>query len=117
MKRLLCALLVCVLAAGARGEVPPEAQAWASACQKSPPPLYQQAVGKMIERMKTEGLWEKCGLLLFFAAHEATPAAFNLKGCPNGVMVGGVEHQPGRALKGNGVDAWYDTKVHGQDIP
>src|SRR6266436_2375796 len=106
-----------VSARGDESNFSPESKAWAAACQQTPPALYTGAVSRLIERMKAEKLWDKCGLLLFFAAHESTPAAFNLKGCPNGVLNGGTQHIPGRALKGNGVDGWFDTRLFLKDIP
>jgi hypothetical protein len=114
-------IIVITLISCAFGTAPaapsPEARAWADGCQHAPPPIYLEAVERLIERMKSANLWDKCGLLLFFAAHESSPAAFNLKGCPGGELHGGVQHIPGRGIKGNGVDAWFDTHLHVKDIP
>src|SRR4051812_42193957 len=90
---LCCSVTLCMTSGAA--ELSPETQAWAAACQSPPPPNYTQAVDRIISRMKAEKLWEPCGLLLFFAAHEGTPAAFNLKGCPKGELKGATEHIPG----------------------
>jgi hypothetical protein len=95
----------------------PDVQAWAASCKQPPPPVHAQAVSQLVASLKHEDLWDKCGLLLFFAAHEATPQAFNLKGCPQGELVGGFEHVPGRGLKGNGVDAFFDTHLLLKSIP
>src|SRR4051794_4765445 len=113
MHRILILLSLFAIAATApAAEAPAEVRDWAAGCKSTPPPVYMGAAGRMVERMKAEGLWEKCGLLLFFAAHEGTPGAFNLKGCPAGELFGGAQHVPGRGLKGNGTDAWFDTHLH-----
>jgi len=98
-------------------EIPAEARAWAESCETPPPAIYRDAVGQLIAQMKAEGLWDKCGLLLFFAAHEATPAAFSLKGAAKTTLNGGAVHQLGRAIKGNGKDAFVETGLHLQEIP
>ncbi|MBM3887825.1 MAG: hypothetical protein FJ279_04990 [Planctomycetes bacterium] len=120
MKRNLTPLTALLLATSTFGvataDEPIEARAWAQSCKQAPP-VYRKAVAELIAAMKAEKLWDKCGLLLFFAAHEATPQAFNLKGCPNGELRGGFEHIPGRALKGNGADASFDTHVRLEEIP
>src|ERR1044072_6909443 len=73
-------------------EPSPEVRAWAAGCRQPPPALYTGAADRVVERMKAEKLWDKCGLLLFFAAHDASPGAFHLKGCPRGELLGGTHH-------------------------
>ncbi len=119
MRRILVlfSLLAFYCGQNLAADVPPEARQWAAAGKTPPPARYTEAVGQLIARMQAEQLWDKCGLLLFFAAHEATTEAFNLKGGGTVKLVGGVEHQPGRAIKGNGVDGSVDTGVQLQNVP
>src|SRR4051812_5830824 len=107
MKRIVALALSFALLCGRNLAADPSAETrqWAATCKTPPPARYVEAVDRLIGRMKEEQLWDKCGLLLFFAAHEGDSAAFNLKGAAVSKLVGGAEHQPGRAIKGNGTDA------------
>lgn len=112
-------LPLCIIAADlhAAPDEQPETQAWAASCKTSPPQEQKKAVNELVASLKEAKIWEKTGLLLYFVAHEASPEAFNLKGCPKGELVGGCEHKPGFGLKGNGKDAFFDTHVKPADIP
>src|SRR4051794_18095519 len=107
MKHILSLVLLLVFCCAPllAADISPEARKWADSCQTPPPARYTEAISKLITRMQEERIYDKCGLLLFCAAHEATAQAFNLKGGGGTVkLAGGVEHQPGRAIKGNGTD-------------